>query len=202
MSDPKAALRAEDVLRDVGYPAFVASLFNRSGHQAQDFTHAVLGVATETHELLVATDAVNGLEEQGDLRFYGQAVINLVEEFTGLDFDYDLADSVYKRLIAHGEVIGSEAVINEARTDILDVAKRWIGYGKEPENLQLAGAQVIALVQFVSEHARFSEEDACKVELVNVDKLLLRYKGLKFNANHAVNRDVQAERSRLEASAS
>lgn len=200
MSDSQtgAQLRPEDVLRDVGYPGFVAGLFNRSGQQDKDFTHAILGVATEIQELLVAEDQVHGLEEQGDLRFYGQAVINLVEEFSGLEFDYEAADIAYAGLIARGEVIGSEDLIDEVRTQLLNDCKRWIGYGRSPEDLQTCGAKAIGLVQFVSAHARFSEPDADKVELVNVAKLLERYKGLKFSAERAVNRDVESERRVLE----
>lgn len=198
-----APLRAEDVLRDVGYPKFVASLFNRSTvDQSKDWAHAVLGIATEMQELLVAEDAVHGVAEQGDLRFYGQAVINLTEEFTGEDFDYDLCNAEYDALVKRGGEIGTEAMIDEARKDMLDVAKRWIGYGKVPKYPLLEGAKAVALAQFVMAHARFSEPDADKVELVNVAKLLERYKGLTFDADRAVNRDVSAEHAVLEAAAS
>lgn len=203
MSEVKVApLRAEDVLSDVGYEKFVSSLFNRAkGDQSKDWAHAVLGIATEIRELVVAEDEVHGLEEQGDLRFYGQAVINLTEEFSGDEFDFDLCDAEYDALVARGEVIGSEDAIDEARTVMLDHAKRWVGYGKEPKHLLLAGAQALALAQFVMAHARFVTTDVDKVELANVAKLLDRYKGLKFDAERAVNRDVSSERAVLEAKA-
>lgn len=203
MSDTKAApLRAEDVLRDVGYPKFVEGLFNRSGDRSKDWTHAVLGISTEITEYLRAIDAENGLEEQGDLRFYGQEAINLTEEFSGLDFDFELSHVHYGELVSRGEVAGTEAAIDEARAEMLDVAKRWVGYDKAPEDILVAGARAVALVQFVTNHGRFHEPDVDKVELVNVAKLLERYKGLKFSSKNAVNRDVKAERRAIEQASS
>lgn len=199
MSEQTSALSADDVLRDVGYGGFVKALFSRSNDRSKDWTHACLGVATEITELLFATDAVNGLEESGDLRFYGQAVVNLTEEFTGTDFDFGAAEAEFDRLVAVGEVEGTEDAIDFARTDMLDACKRWVGYGKLPDDLMATGAKAVGLVAFVIAHARFGERDVEKSVHANVAKLLLRYKGMKFDANNAVNRDVKAERELLEA---
>lgn len=201
MSDSNVApLRAEDVLRDVGYPAFVAGLFNRSHEPRVDFTHAILGVATEITELLFADDEVNSLEELGDLRFYGQATLNLVEEFTGDDFPYELVGQEITKLVNVGNIEGVEDAIDKARTELLDICKRWIGYGKEPSDLALAGAKTLALVLYTSDHCRYPEPDVDRIELANVAKLLDRYKSLQFSAERAVNRDAASERRVLEAS--
>lgn len=202
MSAKKAALpSADDVLRDVGYAGFVAGLFNRSNHQAQDFTHAILGIATEASELLYATDAVNGLEETGDLAFYKQALINLVEEYTGEPFDRGLVDAAFDDLVVAGDEIGPQTVLDFERTGMLDIAKRWIGYGKAPANITEAAVQALAYAEFAVSCAAHGAASDLAVR-VNVEKLVGRYNGLKFSAERAVNRDVEAERRALEASAS
>jgi hypothetical protein len=195
-----APLCAEDVLRDVGYPGFVKSLFNRNNHQAQDFTHAILGIATETRELLYATDSVNGLEEQGDSGFYAQAIVVLAEEFTGEVFDYDAVDAAVTDLIVAGDEIGPQTVIDREHTDILDIAKRWVGYGRKPDVMD-AAVKAVALHRYVARCATYGGHEEAKVVKANVTKLLGRYKGMTFNADHAINRDVVAERRGLEASA-
>jgi hypothetical protein len=200
MSDnAQAPLRAEDVLRDVGYEGFVRSLFNVRGDPDRDFSHAVLGIATEVTELLFAVDEVHGLDESGDLRFYGQALINFVEQHTGVDFDQEQADREYVKLVNVGQVEGTEDAIDKARKILLDHCKRWVGYEKEPSDLMAACAQAIALVQFTTAHARYGCTDADRVELANVAKLLKRYKGLKFDVTSATNKDVAAERAVVEA---
>lgn len=188
-----------EVLNEVGYPGFVRSLFNRSGDPSKDFAHAVLGIVTECHEYVTATDAVNALEESGDLEFYLEALTQVLDDHTPIQ--YDAIDAFY---VAAQSRIEAQGVwrFNDVSTEWLDLAKRWIGYGKAPT---MCGAQLIAEAQLMIEIVRNSGRAANTpknlVRTSNVDKLIKRYNGIVFSAEAAVNRDTAAERGVLEASA-
>lgn len=190
---------AIEVLATVGYEGFVKSLYNRTGDLSKDFTHAVLGIITESHEYLTATDEVNAIEEAGDLAFYLTALKHVLEDFAPTDEDtFGLAlEAAYVRFSEDG-LDNIQAVFIEW----LDLAKRWVGYGKAPSmaTTQLLG-EAAALVAFVTENGAAGDIDTHKVLLVNVEKLLKRYNGMTFSAERAVNRDLFAEREVLETHA-
>jgi len=66
----------------MNYSNFVNDKFMIPAHDATDkekaILHAVMGVATESHELLESVSIYNSLEELGDLFFYTQAVHNTI----------------------------------------------------------------------------------------------------------------------------
>ena len=197
-----ASLTAHDVLNTVGYDGFVRSLFNRSGDVSKDFTHAVLGIATEVCEIRTAKEPVNRLEEGGDLTFYGVALGQVIgdhlgmtlEQFADLDSDDFLAEMEAKHFGSTSEVV--DLLINE----LLDISKRWVGYGKAPADPLHAlnlGRWVISAA--VADAGFFGAPDL--LIYANIGKLLERYKGMTFSAEHAVNRDLAAERSVLEHAA-
>lgn len=74
-----------DIIR---YDAFVAYLFKLLMDQTQDILHAAVGISGEAGELLDAVkktwiynkplDRANVIEELGDLRFYIQAMMNVL----------------------------------------------------------------------------------------------------------------------------
>lgn len=192
---PKTAI---EVLAEVGYEGFVKALYNRSGDLSKDFTHAVLGIVTECHEYLTATDQVNAIEEAGDLCFYLTAltqVLQAVGAFDEGEFDR-LTEEAVVRMDAEGFQIMDEFV------EWLDLAKRWVGYGKAPtmSHTQLM-AEAAALVSFVIDKGAAANVGMPVVMVTNVDKLLKRYNGMAFNAERAVNRDLPAERAVLESHA-
>jgi hypothetical protein len=189
---------AIEVLTTVGYEGFVKALYNRSGDLSKDFTHAVLGIITESHEYLTATDEVNAIEEAGDLAFYLTALKQVLNDISPTDevaFD-TLTDAAFARMGAEDFQIMNTFV------EWLDLAKRWVGYGKAPTmtTTELL-AEAAALVGFVVEHGAAEHTPMEVILKTNVEKLLKRYNGMAFNAERAVNRDLPAERKVLETHA-
>jgi hypothetical protein len=195
----KSPLTPDGVLADIGYGGFVRSLFNRSGDLSKDLAHAILGIATETHELRRAEDRVHGLEELGDLEFYGEAALQVIEDAIGLALERDelvFALDDISALICD-DYSAADAVA-DGINDLLDVAKRWVGYGKAPADFLQLARDVMGLVRFINAMSAYYEPDLAKVRRTNVAKLLKRYEGIAFNAERAVNRDTAAERTLLE----
>ena len=189
---------AIEVLTEVGYEGFVKALFNRSGDLSKDFTHAVLGIITECQEYLTATDEVNAIEEAGDLAFYLTALKQVLDDFspTNEAEHSDLVDAAVQRLVS------TDAESMDIYVEWLDVAKRWVGYGKAPtmSTTQLL-AEASALMNLIIMQGMAGDTEMHVILLANVDKLLKRYNGMKFDAERAVNRDLAAERRVLEGHA-
>lgn len=180
------------------YGQFVRKLFNRSGDPSKDFTHAVLGIVTETHEYLSAEDEVNALEELGDLEFFGAALYQVVFDRVG-EFDTSPVVELGGMVIAARETNPAVAIANTAN-DLLDHAKRWVGYGKEPADVAQVYRQAAALVAFANSFGAYPNRDVDRIRAANMRKLLTRYPGGEFDAFRAVTRDLEAERGVLQAS--
>lgn len=188
---------AEEVLATIKYEGFVRALYNRTGDLSKDFTHAVLGLVTESYEYLNATDKVNAIEEFGDLLFYLEALKQVLHDLSPVD-----EEEVLRAYVLALEDIPDHANINNMHTEWLDLAKRWIGYGKAPTMpTSKLVAEASALVTITIPSGLLSEEDSTnlkEVATVNVRKLLKRYNGLQFSQDRAVNRDLAGEREVLE----
>lgn len=202
MSSTQQELTPERVLAEIGYNQFVAGLFNRDkgGDLSKDFAHAMLGIATEVNELRRATDSVNALEEKGDLLFYGIALALVVQDIIGLEFTDDQWESFTDYYDDITEQVGDgdpTTFIDDAVTHLLDQAKRWVGYGRRPEDFVQTTREALGLVSYILDSTPYEHEDM-QILLANVHKLKDRYKGLAFNAELAVNRDTAAERQVLE----
>lgn len=200
----KKELTPEGVLADIGYRGFVERLFSRSNppDMSKDMAHAILGIVTELNELKNASEYINSVEELGDLDFYTVELVSLIEETLGESVEdtvtvnyMDQIDSMFEGL---HDGYGPWDLIDDARTELLDVAKRWVGYGRAPKDLRQLALDAVCLNYFAMTQCRFPEPDSTKVRLTNIAKLLERYKGLAFNADHAVNRDTGKEREVLE----
>lgn len=197
---------ADKILREEGYEAFVAGLYNRTGDLSKDFAHAVLGLRTECHELLQARDLVNGIEEAGDLYFYGEALTQVVKDFTGEPMTLINPDEMAAHpAVAFGLAHSAQETMEYALNQLEDMAKRWVGYGKAPavttlDVMLLSGAAARSALQMsvVRAHLDQGERFDHVVMVTNITKLMDRYKGRKFDADRAVNRDIDAERRTLE----
>lgn len=187
-------ITATEVLATVGYPGFVRSLYNRSGDLSKDFCHAVLGIVTELHEYMSATDATNQLEEAGDLVFYFEAARQVLDEHSPLNpetFEQAEFDAT--------SALRDDLSLSDLATPWMDTAKRWVGYGKAPSmptTQILAGLS--AMISYVVLRCPDNGHTEAQVINANIEKLLERYNGMRFNADRAVNRDVSAEREVLE----
>ncbi|MBT2325531.1 hypothetical protein J7E62_24665 [Variovorax paradoxus] len=190
--------------QEPSYPAFVRKLFNRSGDPSKDFSHAILGVATETHEYLRATDRVNAIEELGDNEFYVEAATQVIEDFLGsplpmsdIESEVESDMRLFLRLTPLGQIEMLSLTINQ----LLDHAKRWIGYERAPASLPAVFVQVLFVQQASREIGIVRHADATKalIRSVNMAKLLKRYPGGDFDQFRALQRDLGAERATLES---
>lgn len=183
------------------YAAFVAKLFNRTGDLSKDFCHATLGVITEMRELALARDAdddVNVLEEAGDLTFFHTAYcMVMLDLYPEVDVDRGaVSRAIYERAL----VMPAQDMIDEFSQEMLDAAKRWVGYGKQPTPLQAVELVVKTTIVFnvimMDSMIDVEPEDILRA---NMAKLLVRYPGGEFDAFRAVTRDTEAERAALAA---
>ena len=184
-------MTAKEVLATIGYPGFVRSLYNRTGDLSKDFTHAVLGLVTESHEYLEAVERNDVVEEAGDLAFYSEALQQVLNDLSPIN-EAEL-DKFEDEIIA--SYAGTIVDLEEIRVEWLDLAKRWIGYGKAPTiSTTRLLAEARAMINFTIQAGKLTQSDAMQVLLVNIEKLMSRYNGIKFSADLAVNRDVATER--------
>lgn len=186
------------------YDEFVRTLFQRSPHldYSKDFTHAILGVVTEIHELRNATDAINAVEESGDLLFYVGALNQVATDALGATYDtlkdyFSPADAqdVKTRYRVMMDCVSNSAVDHELN-DLLDHAKRWVGYGKAPANMASVCALVslIASSELAAATIKFDIEPSTEeIVRANMRKLEARYKDRKFTQDQALNRDLGSE---------
>lgn len=182
------------------YDNFVRKLFNRTGDDSKDFAHAILGVVTEVHELLDATDDVNALEETGDLAFYSQALDQVITDIEGpCDRSDEQRIAKLAEYAAEAAATHPSRVLAKLSASLLDSAKRWIGYGKMPPSLRDTQEDAECFITMVK-HLRGYNFDADRVIAANMAKLLKRYPGGEFDAYRAVVRDLEAERVVLQAS--
>jgi hypothetical protein len=197
------------------YYDFVATLFNKTGDPSKDFSHAVLGVATEISELGSATDGVNHLEELGDLMFFCVAIQVAVDRWGVLGGERDEQMHASTRLLAMDQFNGMSQSelgldLHEDLTRLMDIAKRWIGYAKEPTKEQATWACAVAVTlplmallatpSKVGISARFmpgATAYLASAKKANMDKLAIRYKDKKFSQDAALNRDLNREREVL-----
>lgn len=189
---------AAEILDSVGYTGFVRALFNRSGDPAKDFTHAILGVVTEIYELRAATEAVNVLEEAGDIAFYIEALSQVVADYRCNQPASTVREDFEGVLVGRSGTTAS--YVDSLCNQLLDDAKRWVGYGKVPDDLIISAytAFLASELTTLDCNAQFDERT---LMLANIGKLLKRYNGMAFNAERAVNRDLAAEREVLEHAA-
>ncbi len=177
----------------VTYEDFVRKLFNWSGDPSKDFAHALLGVYTEMYEYATATDAVNALEEAGDIEFYAVAMAMCLSPLTGLTPTQMLDAPLDPNLF--------QADPAEQMNQLFDASKRWIGYGKVPPNPLALFDIVLCMQSGLAEFGEFADGDNFSRDRrrsSNMAKLLKRYPGGDFDAFRALNRDLAEERRVLE----
>lgn len=188
--------------QEPSYPAFVRKLFNRSGDPSKDFAHAILGIVTEAHEYLTAEDMVNAFEEMGDLEFYLEALSQVIEDFRGHALPMqDIEVELEKDMAIFDFSARPHALLQDTLVELLDQAKRWVGYARDPKSLDAT----LVLAQYAARAARTLgllgrvEYDRAHTISVNMAKLLKRYPGGDFDQFRALQRDLGAERATLES---
>lgn len=182
------------------YAAFVERLFLKSGSDAVDFSHAVLGISTELFELAQATDKTNLIEEMGDLCFYTRALEIVCTRALGRE--PQIMSSSLAGLVGGLELSlhGYDFYVQRELNLLQDEAKRWLAYGKLPEDLDITANRALMIyaatgAEYVKDR-QFTPEEVLRA---NMRKLLVRYPGGEFDRFRAVARDTDAERVALEA---
>lgn len=162
--------------------------------------HAAMGLVTETQEIETYKDKVNLIEEAGDCFWYLpifeaiypeikiQSGFTSFKKLTKIDMDREVAECP--------PLIG----MREAAANLLDkIGKRHIFYGKSlngREIVELVRDYVISLWHLCRIH-NLQLEDIWEA---NIKKLEKRYPDLRFNGDHAVNRNVANELAHIEQS--
>ena len=180
------------------YRAFVAKLFNRTGDLSKDFSHAVFGIVTEVDEMFKAQDAKHAREEKGDLTFF-MVALDIVA--TEASFTQLVADDMtaYPEVLQQAMAAESPGrALNDLLIDLMDAAKRWVGYGKTPADFSELVYKARLAVGIALTMTPFQGDTPEDVQKTNMAKLLVRYPGGEFDAYRAVERDLEAERVVLE----
>ena len=194
----------------VNYNQFVLGLF-RPMEQAAMFTHAALGVVSEYHEATTATDHTNFIEELGDYLFFTVAMLQQLPEGTKEAAFMDVYEEAVrlikgaaKEMPIEGDELGAAEAAQAILTPVLDVAKRWMAYDKEPSLEQATDVVVRALVGLGlvrcngADIASLGSLPSAMHAIIsaNVAKLRHRYKA-GFSTEAAIHRDLDGEADAL-----
>lgn len=174
-----------------GYPRKVLRPIDR------DLLHGIIGMVTEAGELTEAIikeefDRPNLIEELGDFRFY----FELTALSCGVNIDKVASPEGFEcepGMLADGI---EQLTIRSAH--LLDLAKKRLFYGKHIMIADLEASLVAIYADYQRLCSLLGVSDK-QVQEVNIKKLAQRYPGLKFDADKAINRDIDAERKVLES---
>src|SRR5690554_3487676 len=89
----------------------------KHGRNSIDFTHACLGLVTEYHELVNATDEQNKREEEGDMCWYIALACHVI------DVDWPQF------------MLNVTRPLDELVHELADIAKKRFAYGKRPPTI-------------------------------------------------------------------
>jgi NTP pyrophosphatase (non-canonical NTP hydrolase) len=151
--------------------------------------HAVVGILTETEELLdnhlIQQDKTNILEEIGDITWY----LAIIGREYNMDFPTDLP-------LSNEDPMKIVISIIKQTCKLLDMLKKKLFYNK-PINDELF-KQITTLVMILTQsYMNYYSIDIKGSFDINISKLKSRY-GSKFSSDKAINRDLETERKILE----
>lgn len=159
------------------------------GERATRLLHAAMGLVTETAELEDHTDKVNLIEEIGDCFWY----IPIIQEVVRVDLQ-----PILMARLDMGTAANNLRECRRYAAELIDlIGKRHIFYGKELDTnkvVEVTKKYTYYLVRYCAS-MQVRLEDAWEA---NIKKLEKRYPDLRFNGEHAVNRNVSNELSHIE----
>lgn len=164
-----------------------------------DIEHGILGIATETAELLSGSleyddtktekAKINLIEEVGDIYWYIALLCRTYNiTFDHLDLMFKDTDPIDVKLFTPVAVAAS--IISGDITDILKRAHFYTGSGKGYEQTLIQ--QLALLHNILKNYIRLLDTNIENIFEVNVNKLKSRYPE-GFKTSDAVNRDLQEE---------
>lgn len=163
--------------------------------------HMSVGIASETHEFLIAlvkNDVVNLGEELTDKVWYAAnyAFINNID-LSGFEFSKELMPVFMPGLSLKAmQDLDMTGMMMVFGGEILDMDKKFLAYGKE-RDMGHAKAMLNGLLTCIGNLALSVDLDMETCMENNINKLRIRFPE-KFDANLAINRDHDAERVELE----
>ncbi|MFN9451142.1 MAG: hypothetical protein ACK58U_15980 [Rubrivivax sp.] len=161
--------------------------------EVQNLCHMTMGIVTEVGEIIncctsrlyTKIDTVNLQEEFGDMYWYISNYCNLRDIPHPNDVKGDTA---------HSKVVDTLFVRS---TDLLDFSKKLLAYGKPiPRSNEIEA--IYDLFECLRTLEKLYHIDKEETLQKNINKLKARYPD-KFNAEQAINRDLDKERGILEA---
>lgn len=151
--------------------------------------HAVMGILTETEELLdnhlIQKDETNILEEVGDITWY----LAIIGREYNMNFPSDLP-------LSNEDPMKIVISIIKQTCKLLDMLKKKLYYNKpiNDESFKQISTLVMILTQSYMNHYSIDIKGSFDT---NIKKLKARY-GEKFSSDKAINRDLETERKILE----
>jgi len=155
------------------------------GNDSTNFIHMVSGICTEIDEFNKATDTINAKEELGDTMWYVSNLYPLLE-----------VRPITKRELEESYKMFSGFDYVSSSLYLLDKAKKYLAYG-ETIHRPMIVTHLNVLV-FNIRSLFDSHEDFLHTLELNINKLKGRYPD-KFEADKAINRNLDKERAILEA---
>lgn len=154
--------------------------------------HAVVGINTETGELLLADGDINEVEEVGDILWYIAVFAHEIEA------SFDELELLGRMEIDEQDLnIDAIQTLLQMACDCLDLQKRALFYGVPLDEVKLARkiGVILILLRKGLEGDGYTLEQAMEA---NIAKLTKRYPG-KFTTEAAINRDVVSELEELKS---
>lgn len=164
------------------------------GSEVLNSVHMSIGMSSESYELLEAfqnKDTVNVGEELADKLWYlaGYIVVNRLD--VKLEFD-----TIKRPVIVNGVSTDEGAAFFLFESELLDYDKKWLAYGKEKDIIKV---KLTVKNLFICYNNLIIENglSASTIMTNNIAKLKVRFPD-KFDADKAINRDLESERVELE----
>lgn len=169
------------------YQALAANTLPRLGSSEKDFAHMAMGVVSEFGELEDSyKDRVNFMEELGDMTWYLAGICTL------------LLKKSFSNLSRGVEPMKDDGDEYRSIYILADLAKAHLAYGKKMDLNQIE-EHVKNILSFIKLMCELKQEvDFREVLEKNIAKLKVRYPD-KFDADKALDRDLEAERKALES---
>lgn len=171
----------------------------------QDIVHAILGIQTESAELLEALqkpklDYVNIAEECGDSLWYIACYCNYTKlELPQVQY-YKRYNFITKLLYRRKDIENSMIELNVLSGRLVDVIKRVFYYGKGENTPQIKNLDSLITETWIELNYLLNILGETSVDRIcdnNIAKLRKRFPN-KFETENAFNRNLEAERKILE----
>jgi NTP pyrophosphatase (non-canonical NTP hydrolase) len=187
----KLALRTESIPINT-YGAITLGKSNQEEpcEKATRLLHAAMGLVTETQEIETYRDKVNLIEEIGDCFWYIPIIADVIPKFN--------IQPVLAVRLASGSPEYNLRACRRYAAELIDlIGKRHIFYGKELDLTKVVSAAE-SYTYYLVRYCTVMQIDLEHTWEANIKKLEKRYPDLRFNGEHAVNRNVANELSHIE----